>query len=47
MSKLTGMFVFDTVNKKLVQCDAKACTETAFFAFDDGKVLCMEHGGKY
>ena len=47
MSKLTGLFVFDTVNNKLLQCDVKACMVIAFYEFDDGKVLCMEHGGKY
>lgn len=45
--KLSGLFAYDTVNNKLLQCEAKDCTETAFFAFDNGKVLCMEHGRKY
>ena len=45
--KLSGLFAFDTVNNKLLQCEAKDCTETAFFAFDNGKVLCMDHGKEY
>ena len=46
MSKLTGLFAFDTVNNKLIQCNEEYCTDTAFFTFDNGKVLCVRHGSK-
>lgn len=46
MSKVTGLFAFDTVGNKLIQCDEEYCTATAFFTFDNGKALCMKHGSK-
>ena len=44
--KLSGLFAYDKVNNKLIQCNAKDCMETAFFVFDDGKALCMEGNTK-
>ncbi len=44
MSKLTGLFAYDTVNNKPIQCATPYCNKTAFFVFDDGKALCMLHG---
>ena len=46
MSKVKGLFAFDTVNNKLIQCNKEHCTGTAFFTFDNGKALCVRHGSK-
>ena len=46
MSKVKGLFAFDIVNNKLLQCDKEYCNDTAFFTFDNGKALCVRHGSR-
>ena len=46
MSKVKGLFAFDIVNNKLLQCDKEYCNDTAFFTFDNGKALCVRHGNR-
>ena len=46
MSKVIGLFAFDTVDNKLIQCDKEYCPDAAFFTLDNGKSLCIRHGSR-
>jgi|15BtaG_2_1085339.scaffolds.fasta_scaffold11000_6 hypothetical protein len=46
MSKVIGLFAFDSEANKLIQCDKEYCSDIAFFTLDNGKSLCVRHGSR-